>query len=74
MAGVCSHDYCILYYSYKVSDQKKLVGSTEGMQSTYTTSDLMAERLRILPERVKQVEQAILNKDFHTFAECAMKV
>ena len=58
----------------QVSDQKKLIGSTEAMQSTVRTSQLMTERLRIVPDRVKQMENAILAKDMNLLAECTMKV
>ncbi len=52
-----------------VSDIKKDVGSTVGMQQTVNTSELFQKRLCIVPERMKTMEKAILEKDFKTFAE-----
>lgn len=56
-----------------VSDQKKHIGSSEGMQTTVETSQLIQERVRCVPQRVEQITQAILCKDFQKFAELTMK-
>jgi diphosphomevalonate decarboxylase len=57
-----------------VSDAKKGVGSTEGMQETVETSDLMEHRIKYsAPRRMEQMKKAILEKDFNTFAEITMK-
>ena len=44
------------------------------MQSTVNTSQLFCERLRCVAERNKHMKDAVLNKDFSTFAELTMKV
>lgn len=57
-----------------VSDAKKDVGSTEGMQTTVGTSTLFAERIRsIVPSRMDAIEKSIQNKDFESFADVTMK-
>lgn len=57
-----------------VSDAKKGVGSTEGMQETVETSDLMSHRIKYsAPKRMEEMKKAILEKDFNTFAEVTMK-
>lgn len=52
-----------------VSDNKKDVGSTVGMQQTVHTSELFQERIRLVPQRMEIMEKAIKEKDFETFAE-----
>ncbi|ORX99066.1 diphosphomevalonate decarboxylase [Basidiobolus meristosporus CBS 931.73] len=56
-----------------VSDAKKGVSSTSGMQTTVETSPLLQERLRVVPERMKAMSEAILKRDFPAFAELTMK-
>ncbi|KAJ1976439.1 diphosphomevalonate decarboxylase [Dimargaris verticillata] len=57
-----------------VSDLKKGVSSTAGMQTTVETSSLAQHRFQaIVPKRMRQMEQAILAKDFDTFAEITMR-
>ncbi|KAK3591002.1 hypothetical protein CHS0354_020360 [Potamilus streckersoni] len=56
-----------------VSDQQKSMGSTEGMQATLKTSQLMDRRIQCVPESVEKIKEAILKKDFKTFAEITMK-
>lgn len=51
-----------------VSNQHKTVGSTEGHQSA-NTSDLQAARVAGARERVEICKDAILRRDFSTFAE-----
>ena len=56
-----------------VSDAKKDVGSTEGMQETVDTSPLLQHRIdNVVPGRMKAMEEAILAKDFDSFAEITM--
>lgn len=57
-----------------VSDIKKDVSSTQGMQLTVNTSDLFNSRVStVVPERFESMKQAILSKDFNQFAELTMK-
>ncbi len=51
-----------------VSDQHKMVGSRQG-HTTANTSDLQEARVAGAPKRVQVCKQAILDKDFATFAE-----
>ncbi|KAJ2998909.1 diphosphomevalonate decarboxylase [Globomyces sp. JEL0801] len=56
-----------------VSDAKKDVGSTEGMQDTVNSSDLLKHRIEsVVPERMKNMEHAIKTHDFDAFAELTM--
>ncbi len=50
-----------------VSDSHKKVGSTEGHQSAHT-SDLQTGRLTRVDERLKVCKEALMNRDFQTFA------
>ncbi|CAI5757751.1 unnamed protein product [Candida verbasci] len=57
-----------------VSDDKKDTPSTVGMQTTVKTSDLFQYRIReVVPKRFEEMKQAILDKDFPSFAELTMK-
>ncbi|XP_033754276.1 diphosphomevalonate decarboxylase-like isoform X2 [Pecten maximus] len=56
-----------------VNEQKKHTGSTEGMQVTMETSELLKERIQSLPNKTEQITQAICDRDFKTFAEITMK-
>lgn len=57
-----------------VSAEKKDVPSTEGMQTTVSTSNLFATRAKsVVPERMAAIETAIRNKDFPAFAEVTMR-
>ncbi|XP_021379350.1 diphosphomevalonate decarboxylase-like isoform X2 [Mizuhopecten yessoensis] len=56
-----------------VNEQKKHTGSTEGMQVTMATSQLLKERIRSVPDKIEQITQAIHDRDFKTFAEITMK-
>lgn len=56
-----------------VSDARKDVGSTEGMQETVETSTLLTERIKlVVPMRMKEMEDAIKSKNFDKFAELTM--
>ena len=58
-----------------VCAEKKAVSSTSGMQTTVETSSLIQYRANtIVPLRMKQMEEAILNKNFETFGRLTMMV
>ncbi|KAF4544437.1 Diphosphomevalonate decarboxylase [Lasiodiplodia theobromae] len=55
-------------------DSKKDVSSTRGMQVTVQTSDMFAYRAaNLVPERMRQMEEAVAARDFATFGRLAMK-
>ncbi|XP_013410848.1 diphosphomevalonate decarboxylase-like [Lingula anatina] len=57
-----------------VSDQKKHIGSSAGMGVSVKTSELLRYRAEhIVPRRMKEIETAIQNKDFQTFAKITMQ-
>ncbi|XP_059156064.1 diphosphomevalonate decarboxylase-like [Physella acuta] len=56
-----------------VSDQKKDVGSTEGMQTTVLTSELMQHRIECVDRRMEDMIDAIRMKDFPSFAKLTMQ-
>ena len=57
-----------------VSDDKKGTSSTSGMQRTVETSPLLQHRIKhVVPERMKAISDAILAKDFDTFARITMQ-
>ncbi|KIW52752.1 diphosphomevalonate decarboxylase [Exophiala xenobiotica] len=57
-----------------VSAEKKGVPSTAGMQTTVETSTLAPARFNdIVPRRMKEIEKAIQEKDFETFAQITMQ-
>ncbi|EDR15343.1 uncharacterized protein LACBIDRAFT_228351 [Laccaria bicolor S238N-H82] len=56
-----------------VSDDKKGTSSTSGMQLTVETSTLLQHRIKaVVPQRMKDISKAILEKDFDTFARITM--
>lgn len=56
-----------------VSDAKKGTSSTSGMQRTVETSSLLQHRIhQVVPQRMKDISQAILSRDFDTFAKITM--
>ena len=58
-----------------VSGKKKAVSSTSGMQTSVKTSSLIGHRADVIvPARMKQMEEAILNRDFQTFGQLTMQV
>lgn len=60
---------------YQVSAEKKSVGSTAGMQTSVTTSDLFKHRAEtVVPQRMEAMEKAIAERDFETFAKITMQV
>ncbi|KAL9058157.1 MAG: hypothetical protein Q9162_001881 [Coniocarpon cinnabarinum] len=57
-----------------ISDAKKDVSSTAGMQATVATSSLFATRAAdVVPQRMGQMVAAIEHKDFSTFAFLTMR-
>ncbi|RMZ85839.1 hypothetical protein DV737_g408, partial [Chaetothyriales sp. CBS 132003] len=57
-----------------VSADKKGVASTAGMQTTVATSTLAAARFRsVVPARMQEMERAIRDRDFETFARVTMQ-
>lgn len=56
-----------------VSDAKKGTPSTAGMQRTVATSPLLQHRIKeVVPQRMRDISKAILDKDFDTFAAITM--
>lgn len=57
-----------------INDQKKDVSSSEGMLRSVKTSQLLSYRAdKIVPERVEAMKQALLKKDFNSFADLTMQ-
>lgn len=57
-----------------VSSEKKHIGSTEAMRISMKTSKLMKKRTEeYLSERIQTIQNAILQKDFQTFASIAIQ-
>lgn len=57
-----------------VSSRPKHTSSTIGMQTSVATSALLRHRASdVVPERIRQMEEAILQKDFNTFATLTMQ-
>src|SRR5262249_43416944 len=56
------------------SDAKKSTSSTEGMQNTGATSPLLQQRIReVVPERMRAMKKAIMERDFQIFAEITIR-
>jgi diphosphomevalonate decarboxylase len=57
-----------------VSDAKKDTSSTAGMSTSVATSTLLQHRIaHVVPQRMKEIEEAFLTKDFTKFGELTMK-
>lgn len=57
-----------------VSDKEKDTSSTSGMETSRLTSPLLAFRAaEVVPNRLKQMEEAYLKKDFETFGKLTMQ-
>jgi diphosphomevalonate decarboxylase len=57
-----------------IKDSKKKISSAQGMKRTLITSDFIKYRAEnILPTKIGKMQQAILDKDFESFAELTMK-
>lgn len=55
-----------------LNDTKKKVGSSVGMRNTVRTSSLLNSRLEMVPKRVSELRQAIIEKNFAKLAEITM--
>lgn len=56
-----------------VSDDKKGTSSTSGMQRTVETSALLQHRIKeVVPQRMKDISKAIMERDFDSFARITM--
>lgn len=57
-----------------VSDAKKGTSSTSGMQRTVETSPLLQHRIaHVVPQRMAEIQKAILARDFAAFASLTMR-
>lgn len=57
-----------------VNSGKKGTSSTAGMQETVLTSELLKSRIKdVVPSRMSSITQAILAKDFDSFAKITMQ-
>lgn len=57
-----------------MSSERKKVPSTVGMKRSLETSEFLQHRIaQVVPGRVCKMQQAIIEKDFKTFAELTMK-
>lgn len=57
-----------------VSDAKKDTSSTAGMDTSVATSTLLQHRINtVVPQRMKEMEEAYLQKDFKKFGELTMQ-
>ena len=57
-----------------VSEHRKPIGSTLGMEKSVETSELLKFRAEhVVPKRMKAMEEAILAKDFQKFGEITMQ-
>ncbi len=57
-----------------VSDKEKDTSSTSGMETSRKTSVLLQHRAaNVVDGRLKEIEQAYLNKDFETFGRITMQ-
>lgn len=57
-----------------IDDHRKDVSSSSGMSSSVKTSSLLEYRAReVVPQRMNAIKDAIIKKDFNTFAEITMK-
>lgn len=57
-----------------VNDTQKDISSSDGMARTVQTSELIHHRAdSIVPQRIEKIKEAILKKDFETFAKITMQ-
>jgi len=57
-----------------LEDERKKIPSTDGMQQSVMTSDLLKERVKLVEdERLAKMEEAIKEKDFNNFAKLTMR-
>ena len=55
------------------SAEKKAVTSTAGMQATVATSSLFRARVQDVPNRMREMERCIQERDFEGFARVTMR-
>jgi len=66
--------YKVKNTNLQVSDEQKKVPSAIGMKRSIETSQLLQYRItHVVPERANKMQQAIIEKDFKSFAELTMK-
>ena len=74
LVGPASHWPDLRVLILVVSDSKKAVSSTAGMQTSVETSPLLAHRAAaVVPSRMGAMEAAYLARDFASFAKLAMQ-
>lgn len=74
LVGPASHWPELKVLILVVSDSKKAVSSTAGMQTSVETSPLLAHRATgVVPARMVEMESAYQRKDFGAFATLAMQ-
>ena len=57
-----------------VSDAKKDTSSTAGMSTSVATSTLLQHRIHtVVPDRMKEIEKAFMEKDFEVFGKVTMR-
>jgi len=66
--------YKVKNTNLQVNDEQKKVPSAIGMKRSIETSQLLQYRItHVVPERANKMQQAIIEKDFKSFAELTMK-
>jgi diphosphomevalonate decarboxylase len=73
---VADHDYWpeLRALILVVSDAKKDTSSTAGMSTSVATSTLLQHRIHhVVPQRMKEIETAFLEKDFSGFGQLTMR-
>jgi len=66
--------YKVKNTNLQVSDEQKKIPSAIGMKRSIETSQLLQYRItHVVPERANKMQQAIIEKDFKSFAELTMK-
>jgi len=74
LVGPASHWPDLKVLICVVSDSKKAVSSTAGMQTSVETSPLLKHRASaVVQPRLAELEKAYLAKDFHSFAKLTMQ-
>ncbi|KAG4306078.1 hypothetical protein PORY_000066 [Pneumocystis oryctolagi] len=68
-----SHWEDLFVLIFVVSSEKKKISSTQGMNTTTLTSDLFQHRIKHIDSYIKEMKNAIENKDFEKFAYLTMK-
>ena len=64
----------LLAFVFLFNKKEKTIGSSEGMERTVQTSDLLMHRVvKVVPDHVQKIKTAIVSGDFQSFAEITMK-